>query len=89
MSNRQITTCDAPGCGKDITEGQGRMWHLGLHGVGSKLAPGSVPRHDAGTVPTPRHFCDEACLASWATTAAATKAAAQEQFEADNKAKPA
>ena len=87
MSNRQIISCDAPNCGKDITEGQGRNWHLSLFSVVGKMAAGTVPRHDSGQVLQMQHLCDEHCLTTWATAAAAAKDEAQTKFEADAQAK--
>jgi hypothetical protein len=85
MGTQQITTCDAPKCGRDISKGNGRAWryHVMSEVVGMK--PGTAPRHDAGEVLPPVHFCDETCLLNWTTARATSKAEAEAKFLADNK----
>ena len=84
MSIQQITTCDQ--CGADITEGTGRQWRLMVMSEVIGMKPGAPARVDAGLVLPQQHFCDEKCVAGWATAQAAVKDQAQADFEAKQKA---
>lgn len=87
MAHVTQTRCDD--CGKDITKGAGRMWRLVVMSEVIGMLDGPAPqRHDAGAILPQQHFCDEACLAHWATAAAARKAQAEVNFvDAQLKAK--
>lgn len=78
MTQQVQTTCDC--CAKDITRGVGRMWRMDLSMVTIGLAAGTTPRHDVGAILPVLHFCDEHCLAAWATKAAADKDTAEAAY---------
>lgn len=80
MAQDQITYCDSDICGKDITKGDGRNWRLDIYPV--VISMQGEPKHDATTPPQAKHFCDEKCLADWATPAAKEKAEDEAQFQA-------
>ncbi|HKD48221.1 MAG TPA: hypothetical protein VKB67_11100 [Rhizomicrobium sp.] len=76
MSNRTFTACDAPACGKAISESQSRAWYLMAYAAPVKIVDGTAPRLDARLILPAHLFCDEHCLATWATDADAKPAAA-------------
>jgi hypothetical protein len=82
MTIKSTLACDNEKCAKSLDAGAGRHWCLLITTQTIAMAKDSVPRHDAGDVmPEPKHFCDENCVAEWATARAADKAAAQKAFE--------
>lgn len=91
MAKTTITTCDFSGCGKDITQGDGRYWRLTLmaervamRGAGDPA--GKPPRWNAHSTMEPKHFCGPQCLVGWASTAALADDAGQIQHEEDQRA---
>lgn len=84
MTQLMTTKCDAPGCGKDITEGEGRRWRLVLS---SEMIPlradgANKMRHNAHTHNAQKHFCDFKCLAVAAMVLAERDETAQQATDA-------
>ena len=80
--------CDAPNCGKDCSEGDGRSYILQLGPVMVPLKGGSVLLPGVGgKVPrSPLHFHDYTCLLNWVTEAQAEDTAAMVSAQAGLKA---
>jgi hypothetical protein len=81
MAREQVITCDAPNCGKNISEGEGRSFHLMAQGVRIPVKAGTevvdvlahptlgnidITHHDRHDVILQHHFCDFDCLQAWA-----------------------
>lgn len=65
MARTETITCENPKCGKDVTQGEGRMTRVMLMSEVIAQRPLSTPKHDAGVVMGQTHFCDINCVAEW------------------------
>lgn len=89
MATQTMVTCDAPGCGKDITKGE-KFWRLLLHAerILLKDQPEGAPHpqtvyHDAVNpqlATGQKHFCGYHCVAVWAAWAEAEDTKVQSAF---------
>lgn len=80
MAHAHTVTCDW--CKADITEGDGRRFHLALQGVSTPMRPGTLPKVDAHESPPQKHFCSYGCVALWARDRVASIDRRQVAFEA-------
>jgi hypothetical protein len=81
MARQEITTCENPLCGKDITQGDGRMTRMIVMSEVIAQKPYTTQKHDAGTVLQPMHFCDILCTSAWAADQAAKWVIDEEEYQ--------